>query len=258
MTDRAASSRSTLAPSARGGVGDRSARAAARRRLGRRRRDAGSASRPRPPRSTSRARRSTSTSTSAASGSPSSSTSTAGRGSSVLPRRVAAASSTSGDAATCSGDGGGVGLVGASSSATSGLARSTSASVCSSASSAENARSSSSSTSADGRSSAGQLRPRRAPRRVVASSRSPVAEPDEAHLAAQLVARSPRRPAARTSSITARTSAAVPPSDAWTKLACFSDTQAVPMRWPRRPRPSTRLPALTSPGTGLTNTEPQF
>ena len=58
--------------------------------------------------------------------------------------------------------------------------------------------------------------------------------------------------------MTARTSAAVPPSDAWTKLACFSDTQAVPMRWPRRPRPSTRPPAVTSPGTGLTNTEPQF
>ena len=42
------------------------------------------------------------------------------------------------------------------------------------------------------------------------------------------------------------------------KLACFSDTHAVPMRNPRRPSPSTRLPALTSPGTGLTNTEPQF
>ena len=42
------------------------------------------------------------------------------------------------------------------------------------------------------------------------------------------------------------------------KLACFSDTQAEPMRSPRRPSPSTSSPALTSPGTGLTNTEPQF
>ena len=45
---------------------------------------------------------------------------------------------------------------------------------------------------------------------------------------------------------------------AWMKLACFSDTHAVPMRRPRRPSPSMRPPALTSPGTGLTNTEPQF
>ena len=61
----------------------------------------------------------------------------------------------------------------------------------------------------------------------------------------------------RTSSITARTSAAEPPSAAWMKLACFSRHPA-PCRCgsPRRPRPSIRLPALTSPGTGLTNTEP--
>ena len=42
----------------------------------------------------------------------------------------------------------------------------------------------------------------------------------------------------RTASITARTSAAEPPSAAWMKLACFSDTQAVPMRSPRSPSPS--------------------
>ena len=52
----------------------------------------------------------------------------------------------------------------------------------------------------------------------------------------------------RTASITARTSAADPPSLAWMKLACFSDTQAVPIRRPRRPRPSISPPAVTSPG----------
>ena len=42
------------------------------------------------------------------------------------------------------------------------------------------------------------------------------------------------------------------------KLACFSDTHAVPTRSPRRPSPSMSSPALTSPGTGLTKTEPAF
>ena len=62
----------------------------------------------------------------------------------------------------------------------------------------------------------------------------------------------------RTASMTARTSAAAPPSLAWMKLACFSDTHAVPIRKPRRPRLSISPPAVTSPGTGFTNTDPQF
>ena len=70
------------------------------------------------------------------------------------------------------------------------------------------------------------------------SSAASSLEADEADLAAQPVRRSPRRPARRTASITARTSAAEPPSAAWMKLACFSETQAVPMRSPRSPSPS--------------------
>jgi hypothetical protein len=61
-------------------------------------------------------------------------------------------------------------------------------------------------------------------------------------------ARSRRPRARRTSSITARTSAAEPPSEAWMKLACFSDTCAVPIRSPRSPSPSMSPPAATSPG----------
>ena len=52
----------------------------------------------------------------------------------------------------------------------------------------------------------------------------------------------------------AATSSAEPPSSAWMKLACFSDTRAVPRRTPFSPAASTRRPA-ESPG-GLVNTEP--
>ena len=48
--------------------------------------------------------------------------------------------------------------------------------------------------------------------------------------------RSPSATRSRTASITARTSAAEPPSAAWMKLACFSETHAVPIRNPRSPR----------------------
>ena len=89
-----------------------------------------------------------------------------------------------------------------------------------------------------------------------AAAHGVVPEPDEADLAAQQEAgRGGDRAGAR-ASITARTSAAVPPSAAWMKLACFSDTHAVPMREPAQAEPVDSSPALTSPGTGLTNTEP--
>ena len=58
--------------------------------------------------------------------------------------------------------------------------------------------------------------------------------------------------------MTARTSSAEPPSSAWMKLACFSDTRAVPTRKPRRPSSSITSPADSWNGTGLTNTEPAF
>ena len=50
------------------------------------------------------------------------------------------------------------------------------------------------------------------------------------------------------------TSSADPPSSAWMKLACFSETRAVPIRNPFRPAASTSRPA-ESPG-GLAKTEP--
>ena len=43
------------------------------------------------------------------------------------------------------------------------------------------------------------------------------------------------RPELATSVISASTSSARPPSSAWMKLACLSDTVAVPRRWPRSP-----------------------
>jgi hypothetical protein len=66
-------------------------------------------------------------------------------------------------------------------------------------------------------------------------------------------------PRLRTCSITARTSAAVAVSSAWMKLACFSltkrpaDAQAAQAQ-----SVDQRTAAGSSPGTGLTNTEPAF
>ncbi len=54
--------------------------------------------------------------------------------------------------------------------------------------------------------------------------------------------------------MSARTSSARPPLSAWMKLACFSETCAVPSRKPFRPAASISRPA-ESPG-GLMNTEP--
>ena len=66
------------------------------------------------------------------------------------------------------------------------------------------------------------------------------------------------RPARERGASVPRTSSAVPPSSAWMKLACLSDTCAEPSRSPRSPTSSMSAPALTSPGTGLTNTDPAF
>ena len=56
------------------------------------------------------------------------------------------------------------------------------------------------------------------------------------------------------------TSSALPPSSAWMKLACLSDTSAEPIRRPRSPASSMRRPALgpSPPSDGLTNTDPAF
>ena len=59
-----------------------------------------------------------------------------------------------------------------------------------------------------------------------------------------------------TSAIRASTSSADPPGSAWTKLACFVDTSAVPWRRPLQPAASIRRPA-ESPG-GFVNTDPAF
>ena len=58
----------------------------------------------------------------------------------------------------------------------------------------------------------------------------------------------------RTCSISAWTSSARPPLSAWMKLACFSDTCAVPSRKPFSPADSISRPAESS--SGLVNTEP--
>ena len=77
---------------------------------------------------------------------------------------------------------------------------------------------------------------RRRPRLPCATSirasvgRSDRSESEQTDLAAQLVARCPRRTRSRTSSINAWTSSAEPPSSAWMKLACLSDTCAEPTR----------------------------
>ena len=73
-------------------------------------------------------------------------------------------------------------------------------------------------------------------------------EADQADLAAQPVRRSPRRRAPATASITARTSAAEPPSAAWMKLACFSDTHAEPIAEPAQPEPVDQLPGADLAG----------
>ena len=62
----------------------------------------------------------------------------------------------------------------------------------------------------------------------------------------------------RTSSMTARTSAADAALGRLDEVGVLLRHPRRADAQPRRPRPSTRLPALTSPGTGLTNTEPQF
>ncbi len=58
----------------------------------------------------------------------------------------------------------------------------------------------------------------------------------------------------RTCSISACTSSARPPLSAWMKLACFSDTCAVPIRNPFSPAASISRPA-ESP-SGLVKTDP--
>ena len=68
--------------------------------------------------------------------------------------------------------------------------------------------------------------------------------------------RTPLAPAPATSRIKRSTSSADPPSSAWMKLACFSETRAVPTRKPLRPASSMRRPA-ESP-SGFVNTEPAF
>ena len=119
----------------------------------------------------------------------------------------------------------------------------------SSAASAENAASSSSSTAGDGaRRPAARAGVDGSPGRHRRPRLGVVLEPDQADLAAQHEPGRRRRPASRTASITARTSAADPPSAAWMKLACLSDTHAVPMRSPRRPRRRSAPPALDLAG----------
>ena len=56
--------------------------------------------------------------------------------------------------------------------------------------------------------------------------------------------------------MSAATSSAAPPGSAWMKLACLSDTAAVPIRSPLAPAASISRPA-ESPG-GLVNTDPAF
>ncbi len=83
-----------------------------------------------------------------------------------------------------------------------------------------------------------------------------VSEPDEAHLGAQLDAVAIAHSIGHDLASAASTSSAEPPSSAWMKLACFSDTRAVPTRKPFSPVSSMSRPA-ESPG-GFTNTEPAF
>ena len=66
-------------------------------------------------------------------------------------------------------------------------------------------------------------------------SHAGLGEPDQTYLAAQLEARSRRRPVADLRRSRPCTSAAVAPSPAWMKLACLSETNAPPIRNPRRP-----------------------
>ena len=58
----------------------------------------------------------------------------------------------------------------------------------------------------------------------------------------------------RTCSMSACTSSARPPLSAWMKLACFSDTCAVLIRYPFSPAASISRPAESS--SGLVKTDP--